>query len=156
MLSQVKKLQTSKLFAFDFKERFPINGETLRIPSSSKACLRQVTNGTTGWEIYDIQKEYQRMGVNRSPRWRVSNLNVIYGVRTIVASSSYIIKLSINVVYIVSQMCESYPNYVVCPSTITDEVLDAVARYRSRGRLPALSWIHPTNEGTRYHLFSFD
>eukprot|EP01102_Stenamoeba_stenopodia_P014112 TRINITY_DN4658_c0_g1_i2.p1 TRINITY_DN4658_c0_g1~~TRINITY_DN4658_c0_g1_i2.p1 ORF type:complete len:1077 (+),score=251.60 TRINITY_DN4658_c0_g1_i2:182-3412(+) len=102
MLSQGKKLQTTKLFAFDYKEKFPING----------------------WEIYDIQKEYQRMGVTRSPRWRISNLNVIYG------------------------MCESYPNHVVCPVTITDEVLDAVAKYRSRGRLPALSWIHPTNEAT--------
>jgi len=57
---------------------------------------------------------------------------------------------------LLSKMCESYPNYVVCPSTITDEVLDAVARYRSRGRLPALSWIHPTNEGTSVTINLFE
>lgn len=75
-----------------------------------------------GWNIYDPLQEYTRMGIeteiipNPSSPWRVSNLNRDY------------------------QLCSSYPAVLALPRSISDQALRAVAGFRKRGRLPALSW----------------
>lgn len=76
----------------------------------------------SGWAVYDPQQEYARMGVetelipNAQCPWRVSELNRQYS------------------------LCASYPSALVLPRRMTDQALRAVAGFRKRGRLPAMSW----------------
>lgn len=46
------------------------------------------------------------------------------------------------------EVCDSYPAVWAVPAQATDEDLRAVAVYRSRGRIPVLSWIHPESQAT--------
>ncbi|XP_067949283.1 myotubularin-related protein 2-like isoform X2 [Watersipora subatra] len=70
-----------------------------------------------GWNVYKPMEEYERMGVPNEC-WKVTRINDNY------------------------QLCDSYPSTLVVPSAATDEELRAVAKFRSRGRLPVLSWIN--------------
>lgn len=87
---------SGKIFAFNYSEKFPSNG----------------------WEVYDSEAEYGRLGVPNE-LWRVTKLNTNYGVS------------------------DSYPAVWAVPSCASDELLKKVALFRSKGRIPILSWIHP-------------
>jgi phosphatidylinositol-3-phosphatase len=74
-----------------------------------------------GWTILDLRKEFQRLGVvseKGSSRWRISTLNETYA------------------------FSKTYPSLIVVPASISDEELIPVFKYRSKGRLPALSWLN--------------
>lgn len=77
-----------------------------------------------GWDAYDAMAELRRMGVleprSDSRGWRVSTLNAAYG------------------------LCESYPAVLAFPRACPDALLEAAAQFRAKGRLPALSWRHPS------------
>jgi hypothetical protein len=78
--------------------------------------------GVPGWEVGALDQELARQGVplESGPHgWRVCTLNVDYA------------------------LSPSYPAQFAVPAAATDNVLTAVARFRSRGRLPVLSWRHP-------------
>eukprot|EP00128_Syssomonas_multiformis_P018777 Colp12_sorted_trinity150504_noHs@13759 len=79
--------------------------------------------GQNGWQVYDPVKEYERLGVPNQC-WRFSDANKAY------------------------EICSSYPSVLMVPISVTDETLKAVSKYRSKGRIPSLSWIHPTNHAT--------
>ncbi|KAJ1921154.1 phosphatidylinositol-3-phosphatase ymr1 [Mycoemilia scoparia] len=77
-----------------------------------------------GWNIYDPYKEFARMGVGRGlgKNWRFTNLNREH-------------KLS-----------PTYPSVLVVPKRITDTTLSYASQYRSKQRLPVLSyWYEPAN-----------
>ena len=40
-------------------------------------------------------------------------------------------------------LCQTYPAFVVVPAAISDAEVREVTKFRSKGRLPALSWMHP-------------
>ncbi|RHZ06130.1 hypothetical protein DYB26_008008 [Aphanomyces astaci] len=40
-------------------------------------------------------------------------------------------------------LCGSYPSFVLVPTSIPDDVLAEAARFRSKRRHPALTWLHP-------------
>ena len=67
-------------------------------------------------ETYDPALEFSRMGVLDNPYWRVSNANATY------------------------QLCNTYPQWLVVPSSTSDEDQAAVAAFRSGHRLPAMCW----------------
>lgn len=46
------------------------------------------------------------------------------------------------------ELCDSYPQILAVPAQATDDDLRAVANFRSRGRIPVLSWIHPESQAT--------
>lgn len=46
------------------------------------------------------------------------------------------------------EICDNYPAVWAIPAQATDEDIRAVAAYRSRGRIPVLSWIHPESQAT--------
>ncbi|XP_073193873.1 phosphatidylinositol-3,5-bisphosphate 3-phosphatase MTMR2 isoform X4 [Lepidochelys kempii] len=46
------------------------------------------------------------------------------------------------------ELCDTYPAILVVPVNIPDEELKRVASFRSRGRIPVLSWIHPESQAT--------
>jgi protein-arginine kinase activator protein McsA len=73
-----------------------------------------------GWNIYDPEKEFKRMSIP-DKYWRITHAN-----------SSY-------------EVCDTYPAVLAVPAAVNDAKLGLAALFRSRGRLPALSWRHPRN-----------
>ncbi|XP_057340211.1 myotubularin-related protein 2 isoform X1 [Microplitis mediator] len=76
-----------------------------------------------GWSVYEPIAELKRMGVNND-MWKITKINDSYAI------------------------CDSYPAIWAVPTAATDEDLQASAAFRSRGRLPVLSWIHPESQAT--------
>lgn len=74
-----------------------------------------------GWSVYDPMKEYDRQGLPND-NWRITRINDDY------------------------KLCDTYPRRLAVPAGITDDQLMEVAKFRSRGRLPVLSWINPTSQ----------
>lgn len=79
--------------------------------------------GVDGWTVYDPEAELRRQNVPND-NWRVSRINEKYDV------------------------IDTYPNSIGVPKQATDEFIRQVASFRSRGRLPILSWIHPKSQAT--------
>jgi len=77
-----------------------------------------------GWEIYDARKEYRRLGIGPKETdkgWRISDINHDY------------------------TYSPTYPATLVVPSTISDNVLKYAGGFRSKVRIPALTYLHPLN-----------
>ncbi|XP_046747737.1 myotubularin-related protein 6 isoform X1 [Diprion similis] len=70
-----------------------------------------------GWNFFDIQSEFQRLGVPND-EWSLSYLNTNY------------------------ELCDTYPKYLYVPSISTNNVLSGSAKFRSKGRLPVLTYLH--------------
>ncbi|XP_004365906.2 MTMR2 protein [Capsaspora owczarzaki ATCC 30864] len=75
-----------------------------------------------GWSVYNAQAELERQKLPKT--WRISKANENYA------------------------LCDTYPSVIAVPSSVNDDFLARVADFRSRGRLPILSWIHPDNHAT--------
>ena len=76
-----------------------------------------------GWFVYEPVAELKRQGLP-TESWRITKINEGY------------------------EICDSYPAVWAVPAAATDEDLRSVAQFRSRGRLPVLSWIHPESQAT--------
>ncbi|RMZ75566.1 hypothetical protein DV737_g5235, partial [Chaetothyriales sp. CBS 132003] len=81
-----------------------------------------------GWAVYDPAKEWARMGVGagigggeHNKNWRISRINADY------------------------HFSPTYPALVVVPASISDNTLKYAAAYRSRARIPVLTYLHPVN-----------
>ncbi|KAF9532181.1 protein-tyrosine phosphatase-like protein [Crepidotus variabilis] len=78
-----------------------------------------------GWSIYSPRDEYQRMGVGtRSKAWRFTDVNKDY------------------------TFCPSYAARLVVPTKISDTTLQYASKYRSKCRIPILSYLHWANFGS--------
>nr|XP_036584804.1 protein phosphatase [Colletotrichum truncatum]KAF6794454.1 protein phosphatase [Colletotrichum truncatum] len=80
-----------------------------------------------GWGIYDPRAEFRRQGISEKSAdkgWRITNINKDY------------------------TFCDTYPAVLVVPSSISDNVLKYAKEYRSRNRIPVLSYIHSVNNCT--------
>lgn len=76
-----------------------------------------------GWKVFDPISEYRRQGVPNDS-WRITRANEHY------------------------ELCDTYPAILVVPANVSDDELKKVASFRSRDRLPVLSWIHPETQAT--------
>ncbi|XP_044538443.1 myotubularin [Gracilinanus agilis] len=85
------------------------------------AFLNEEKFPENGWMVYNPIEEYRRQGLPNG-QWRVSFVNKRF------------------------EMCETYPSILVVPYHSTDDDLRKVATFRSRNRIPVLSWIHPENK----------
>lgn len=77
-----------------------------------------------GWDMYDARLEFKRMGISSKAKeigWRVSEINKDY------------------------QYSPTYPAILVVPSSITDSTLKHGGVYRSKQRIPALTYLHSVN-----------
>ncbi|KAG7212570.1 hypothetical protein KM043_012869 [Ampulex compressa] len=70
-----------------------------------------------GWNFFKLQTEFQRQGVPNE-EWSLSYLNTNY------------------------ELCDTYPKYLYVPSTCVNSVLSGSAKFRSKGRLPVLTYLH--------------
>ncbi|KAK5088904.1 phosphatidylinositol-3-phosphatase ymr1 [Lithohypha guttulata] len=78
----------------------------------------------SGWSVYDPMREWRRQGLGdekRNLNWRVSTINKDY------------------------QFSPTYPALLVVPTSISDNTLNYAGKYRSRARIPVLSYVHPIN-----------
>ncbi|GAB6027302.1 Myotubularin- protein 2 [Chamberlinius hualienensis] len=82
------------------------------------AYLNRENYKEDGWQVYDPLMELKRQSVPNE-FWRISRINDKH------------------------ELCDTYPSIFAVPTSATDDHLRAVSNFRSRGRLPVLSWIHP-------------
>ncbi|KAI0045386.1 phosphatases II, partial [Auriscalpium vulgare] len=80
---------------------------------------------TGGWTLYSPREEFGRMGVGtRSKAWRFTDINKDYA------------------------FSPTYPSRLVVPTRISDATLQYAVKYRSKGRIPALTYLHWSNYGS--------
>ncbi|KAH9956604.1 protein-tyrosine phosphatase-like protein [Russula dissimulans] len=78
-----------------------------------------------GWNLYSTREEFGRMGVGtRSKAWRFTDINKDY------------------------TFCSTYPSRLVVPTKISDSTLQYGLKYRSKGRIPVLTYLHWANFGS--------
>lgn len=78
----------------------------------------------SGWDIYDAKAEWRRQGISEKGAdrgWRISKINADYS------------------------FSPTYPALLPVPSAISDNTLNYAGRYRSRVRIPVLTYLHPVN-----------
>lgn len=86
-----------------------------------KYRLNQDPNNEEGWNIFNPKKEFIRQGLdftNSQIRLKEANLNKNFG------------------------LCSTYPDYLVFPSTISDQEIKEASSYRTKNRLPTLSYYY--------------
>ncbi|KAI9846923.1 MAG: hypothetical protein M1838_001109 [Thelocarpon superellum] len=79
------------------------------------------------WEVYDARREWKRMGVSDKGvdiGWRITTINKDY------------------------KFSPTYPALLPVPTAISDNVLNYAGKYRSRARIPILTYLHPVNNCT--------
>ncbi|KHO00823.1 protein phosphatase [Metarhizium album ARSEF 1941] len=113
--------------AFDFiKSRTCKLGTVERLYAFSHRPLKNERE-MNGWDFYDPKAEFRRQGISAKlpdKGWRVTTINKDY------------------------TFCDTYPAFLVVPSKISDNVLKYARDFRSRNRIPVLSYIHPVNNCT--------
>lgn len=73
-----------------------------------------------GWSKFDLLSEFRRQGVpNRN--WVITDLNQGYS------------------------LCETYPQHLLVPASATEQMIRASAGFRSKNRLPVLSYFYQKN-----------
>lgn len=105
-----------RIFRFIKEEKFEFFCFQYKLPVTE--------NMINGWKIFDIKREFTRQGALPNPSqqnqahstWRLCTVNSDY------------------------KMCDTYSAQFMVPSDISDEEIRAVAAFRSKGRLPILSW----------------
>jgi myotubularin-related protein 6/7/8 len=70
-----------------------------------------------GWDFFNLQAEYERQGVPNE-QWCLTKLNSDY------------------------DLCETYPKYLIVPASANITTLMGSSKFRSKGRLPVLSYLH--------------
>ncbi|KAJ3736061.1 protein phosphatase [Lentinula guzmanii] len=79
----------------------------------------------SGWSIYSPREEFGRMGVGtRTKAWRFTDINKDYS------------------------FCPTYPAKLLVPTRISDTTLQYAGKYRSKCRIPVLSYLHWSNFAT--------
>uniref|UniRef100_A0A1B0CYX5 phosphatidylinositol-3,5-bisphosphate 3-phosphatase n=1 Tax=Phlebotomus papatasi TaxID=29031 RepID=A0A1B0CYX5_PHLPP len=72
---------------------------------------------TAGWDFFRLETEFKRMRVPNED-WSLCTLNTNY------------------------ELCDTYPRHLYVPSEASTAVLMGSSRFRSKGRLPALTYLH--------------
>ncbi|KAJ8276162.1 hypothetical protein COCON_G00079140 [Conger conger] len=104
------------IFEILFRHAFPLSHGMPLFAFQSQEKFQ-----VNGWNVYEPVQEFRRQGLPND-RWRITFANEHY------------------------DLCDTYPNILAVPSKASDEDLRRVASFRSRGRIPVLSWIHPDNQ----------
>ena len=113
--------------AFDF-----IKSRTCRLGSIEKLYAFKYEapppeKAVKGWSIYDAKAEFRRQGISEKAAdrgWRISSINKDYA------------------------FSPTYPATLVVPSKISDNTLKYASSFRSRQRIPVLTYLHPVNNCT--------
>ena len=88
-----------------------------------KPCKAEI--GFNSWDLYDPVREFQRQGLvlnSEECPWRISNINEKY------------------------EFSPTYPKSLVVPRAISDTLLRHAGKYRSKSRVPALTYYYKRNK----------
>ena len=96
---------------------YPISDGISQLQTFAFRYTEMIEAKSEGWKVFDTIQDFKRMGIPNQ-RWRISKMNENY------AKSS------------------TYPRYICVPAKITDSQLDEVFEFRSKGRIPAISFLH--------------
>ncbi|XP_015716109.1 myotubularin-related protein 8 isoform X2 [Coturnix japonica] len=77
-------------------------------------------NREIGWKLIDLKVDYQRMGIPND-YWEITDLNKDY------------------------EVCNTYPPEIVVPKAASKATVIGSSRFRSRGRIPVLSYLYKEN-----------
>ncbi|KAH8826937.1 protein-tyrosine phosphatase-like protein [Flagelloscypha sp. PMI_526] len=78
-----------------------------------------------GWNLYSPREEFLRMGLGtRTKAWRFTEINKDYS------------------------FCPTYPAKMAVPTRISDTTLQYAGKYRSKCRIPVLTYLHWANYGS--------
>ena len=88
-------------------------------------------NYEDGWKLYDPEKEYQRQGI--------TNLGYDYDTNKLFR------KTNLNENYL---LCSTYPTYLITLGSITDSNYKESSLFRTKQRLPTLSYYYYNSRGT--------
>ena len=72
-----------------------------------------------GWGVYNIHSEFGRIGFVLKD-WRVTEANKDFTI------------------------CDTYPRRFIVPRAISDDDITEIAKFRARGRIPVVCWVHPS------------
>ncbi|KAK2101178.1 Myotubularin- protein 2 [Saguinus oedipus] len=151
------------LFAFEYKEVFPENGWKLYDPLLE--YRRQFITEENEDDLLKLRTNDKVSEMRRTvaikpvvllpPRYLPEECDIPHGNRgTLGSDFSRIWEAIPNESWRITkineryELCDTYPALLVVPANIPDEELKRVASFRSRGRIPVLSWIHPESQAT--------
>uniref|UniRef100_A0A3B5L6J5 Uncharacterized protein n=1 Tax=Xiphophorus couchianus TaxID=32473 RepID=A0A3B5L6J5_9TELE len=104
------------IFEMIFRYAFPLSHS---LPLF--AYVNQEKYTENGWFVYKAMEEFRRQGLPNN-KWRITFINKSY------------------------DLCDTYPTVLAVPFKCKEDDLRRVAAFRSRGRIPVLSWIHRENQ----------
>lgn len=84
---------------------------------------------STGWDFFRLENEFKRMRVPND-RWTLCSLNQDYNI------------------------CDTYPRQIYVPTEANTAMLIGSSSFRSKGRLPALTYLHSNKVFTCSTSFS--
>lgn len=84
----------------------------------------------TGWEYFKLESEFKRMRVPNDI-WTLCNLNMNY------------------------ELCDTYPRQIYVPQEANTAMLIGSSRFRSKGRLPALTYLHSNKVSKDERTYTF-
>ena len=113
---------------------------------------------TYGWDFFSLEEEYVRQGVPNK-YWSKSDVNSKYQVRSFLVSEEKRCPQKAYAIFpprilstiapleatIPRQICDTYPSILFVPSNVSDSQLVECSRFRSKGRLPVLTYFNKTN-----------
>lgn len=114
----VSKPWVDMLFQHMCKLAFP-EDQTKTFAFLHQSLDFEVATEDNGWGFLDWDYELERMGLDDKARYRVTQANCEY------------------------ELCPTYPTQIVVPMYITDDELVTCAKFRSKGRIPAIVYQHP-------------
>lgn len=91
-----------------------------RSPALQNTFTKLLFNMESSWCVYSPSAELQRQEV--SNKWRLTEVNKDF------------------------ELCATYPALLVVPAVVSDEILWGSARFRSKSRIPVLSWFSKRNQ----------
>ncbi|WVW81396.1 hypothetical protein I302_103388 [Kwoniella bestiolae CBS 10118] len=93
--------------------------------SHSTRPLPSSSSTIGGWATYNPRNEFARQGLgSKTKSWRFTDINKDYS------------------------FSPTYPNKMVVPTKISDSTLSYASKYRSKGRIPVLSYLHWGNNAS--------
>lgn len=82
--------------------------------------LRPDVPSNDGWQVYEPHREYTRLALSTGSQWRLLD------------NSRY-------------HLCPTYPATLVVPTALSEDQLVSSASFRSKSRLPVVTWRHSAN-----------
>lgn len=133
-------VSVEQLYAFFYTLPTPAVSSGSTISTSSHTSPLDVggiphppsASSSSGWSTFSPRLEFARQGVgSRTKAWRFTDINKDYS------------------------FSPTYPAKMVVPSRISDSTLSYAGKYRSKGRIPALTYLHWANQVRPSLAFSF-